>query len=94
MKKIRTEEEVKARIIKNAILTADELSEIEMAAQITCALLDARKEKKLSQKELEKLSGVRQQVIARLESGSVNPKISTVNRLLRPLGKKLIVVDA
>ena len=93
MKNFKTDEEVKERIIASGALTAEEMTEIETSALITCALIDARKTKKISQKELERLSGVKQQVIARLESGTVNPKISTVNKLLLPLGKKLAVVD-
>ena len=38
------------------------------------------------------MSGVSQPVIARLERGTTSPNISTVMKLLAPLGKKLAIV--
>lgn len=52
-----------------------------------------RRESGLSQGLLEEASGVRQPVIARLESGSVSPQIDTILKILGPLGKTLHVVD-
>lgn len=46
----------------------------------------------ITQKQLEKLSGVRQPVIARPEKGSTDPKLSTVLKVLAPLGKTLEIV--
>ena len=56
-------------------------------------MIRARQEKGISQKKLEELSGVKQPVIARMESGASSPTLSTVMKLLAPLGKKLAVVD-
>jgi ribosome-binding protein aMBF1 (putative translation factor) len=92
--KLATDKQVKARIVESGALTEQELIEIETAALLTSALIEARKDKKLTQKELEAITGIKQQVIARLESGNVNPKVSTISKLLRPLGKKLAIVDA
>ena len=50
------------------------------------------KEKGLSQKDLEKLSGVKQPVIARMENGTNVPKLDTVIKILAPLGKTLAIV--
>jgi predicted transcriptional regulator len=41
---------------------------------------------------LEELSGVRQPVIARLENGETDPHLTTILKILRPLGKTLAVV--
>lgn len=56
-------------------------------------MIRARQEKGISQKKLEEMSGVKQPVIARLESGASSPTLHTVMKLLAPLGKKLAVVD-
>ncbi|MCL2099252.1 MAG: helix-turn-helix domain-containing protein [Oscillospiraceae bacterium] len=73
-------------------LTQAEQAEIKLNSQILCALIDARNEKKISQKELEKLSGVRQPLIARIEKGKTDPQITTILRILEPLGMTLAVV--
>ena len=57
-----------------------------------CTLTRTTDEKGISQKELEKLSGVSQPVIARMERGTTNPQIDTLIKVLAPLGKKLAVV--
>ncbi|MBQ9388716.1 MAG: helix-turn-helix domain-containing protein, partial [Synergistaceae bacterium] len=54
--------------------------------------IKARQEKGLSQKKLEELSGVKQPIIARIERGSTSPRLSTVLKVLAPLGKTLAVV--
>ena len=73
-------------------LTSTEQTEIKLNAQIICALIDARNEKKISQKELEELSGVHQPMIARIEKGKTDPQITTLLRILEPLGKTLAIV--
>lgn len=54
----------------------------------------ARKQRGLSQAQLESASGVRQPVIARTEKGVTAPRLDTLMKLLAPLGKTLRVVDA
>ncbi|MBQ3398089.1 MAG: helix-turn-helix domain-containing protein, partial [Synergistaceae bacterium] len=49
-------------------------------------------EKGISQKDLEELSGVKQPIIARMEKGSTSPRLSSVLKVLAPLGKTLAVV--
>ena len=79
-------------LLKASGLTPTEQAEIKLNAQIICALIDARNDKKISQKELEELSGVRQPVIARIERGKTDPQITTILRILEPLGMTLAVV--
>ena len=55
-------------------------------------IIKARKEKGLSQRELERLGGVKQPVIARMENGTSVPNLSTILKLLAPLGKTLAIV--
>ncbi len=56
-----------------------------------------RKRLGLTQKELAKLVGVSQPLIARIESGSIDPKLSLVKRILEVLdeleGKKITAKD-
>ena len=56
-------------------------------------LVKARTERGLSQKQLEELSGVKQPVIARMENGSTTPNLSTILKVLAPLGKTLYIGD-
>jgi predicted transcriptional regulator len=55
-------------------------------------LIEARQKHGLTQKQPEEASGVKQPVIARLERGATDPQLSTVLKLLRPLGKTLAIV--
>ena len=56
------------------------------------ALVEARKEKGLSQRDLEAISGVKQPQIARMESGDTNPQLDTVLKVLAAMGKTLAIV--
>jgi len=74
-------------------LTPDELSEIALKIKIVGEIIDARRSKKITQQALEELSGVRQPIIARLEKNVTDPQLTTILKILRPLGKTLAVVD-
>ena len=67
-------------------------TESNLRAPIIEALIAARKEKSISQKQLEQLSGVKQQLIARVETGETNPQLETLLKILAPLGMTLAVV--
>jgi predicted transcriptional regulator len=73
-------------------LSKEELSEISLKAQIVCEILNARKDKSITQRELEEISGVKQPLIARIESNKVDPQLTTILKILQPLGKTLAVV--
>ncbi len=76
------------------IFTPEEIAASELRAELIVELIKARKEKGISQKKLEKLSGVKQPVIARMETGDTNPQLSTILKVLAPLGYKLAIVPA
>ena len=57
------------------------------------ALVRARQDAGLSQKQLEILSGVAQPCIARTEKGTTDPKLSTVLKMLEPLGLTLSITN-
>jgi len=73
-------------------LSKEEQIENEIKAKIISALIGARKEQGITQTEWEELSGISQPMIARIERDKVDPQISTIIRLLLPLGKTLDVV--
>ncbi|MDR3121877.1 MAG: helix-turn-helix domain-containing protein [Clostridiales bacterium] len=78
---------------KMTSLSQEELDEIDLKVQIVGEILKARQEESLTQRALEEISGVKQPMIARIEGGDTDPQLSTVIKILRPLGKKLAVVD-
>ncbi|HCP95941.1 MAG: helix-turn-helix transcriptional regulator [Anaerovibrio sp.] len=72
--------------------TSEEISESDLRVALISEIIAARNEKGITQKHLEELSGVKQPVIARMERGSANSTLSTVLKVLAPLGKTLRVV--
>jgi DNA-binding phage protein len=77
--------------VRKELFTSEEIAESDLRVAIIGELVKARREKGLSQKKLEELSGVSQPVIARMERGN-NPQLDTVLKVLAPLGKTLSVV--
>ena len=59
--------------------------------EIMHALIDARINSNMTQKELSVRSGVRQSNISRIENGTCSPTIATLQALAAGLGKKLII---
>jgi len=76
--------------VRAELFTPQELKEMESRVKLMHAIADARKNKGLSQRELEKISGVSQPVIARMEKGD-NAKIDTIMKILIALGGELSV---
>lgn len=62
---------------------------LEPEYQIIKAMLDARNEKAITQKQLADITGIPQADISRLENGSANPSLKTLQRLAEGLGMKL-----
>src|SRR6056297_1461852 len=77
---------------KKTLLSPEEMHEIDIKVEVITAIINARNEGGISQKELEKISGVKQPVIARMEKGQTDPRLSTILKVLEPLGKTLAVV--
>ena len=72
--------------------TPEEIAESDMRASIITAMIEAREEMGISQRQLEELSGVKQPQIARMERGNANPQLGTLLRVLNAMGKTLAVV--
>ena len=53
------------------------------------AIIDARKARGLTQKQLAEKSGIAQADISRLERGNANPSLRTLNRLAKGMGMRL-----
>ena len=56
---------------------------------IITAIVSARMELGLTQKQLADLTGIQQANISRLETGNYNPSLSILKRVAKGLGKKL-----
>ena len=77
---------------RKEIFTAEENAASDLRVSIILEMIKARRKLGYNQRKMEELSGVRQSSIARIENGSVMPTLSTLQKLLAPLGLKLAVV--
>jgi DNA-binding XRE family transcriptional regulator len=69
-----------------------ELRAFDARFRIAAELLEARKQAHMTQRDLAAASGVQQAEISKIERGEIAPGVSTVDRLLKPLGRRLVVV--
>jgi len=65
---------------------------LEVEFKIHNALVKARIEKKLTQKQLASKLGIAQSALARFESGRTNPTLSFLQKVTSGLGLKLTVI--
>ena len=72
--------------------TPEEIAESDLHAALITALVHARQEQGLSQRQLEEISGVKQPQIARMEKGDANPQLDTLLKVLAAMGKTLAIV--
>ena len=77
---------------KSLNLTPEEEELIRLEEAIITAVVEAREQSGLTQKQLSELCGIKQPVIARLESAVHSPQINSMVKILKPLGYKLAVV--
>ena len=59
---------------------------LEPEFQVVKAILNARKEKNITQKQLAEITGIAQADISRMETGNSNPSLHTLQRLASGLG--------
>lgn len=64
---------------------------LEPEFQVIRAMIDVRKEKNISQKQLSDLTGIAQSDISKLENGNANPSLRTLQRLASGLGMNVKV---
>ncbi len=72
--------------------TPAEIAESDMRAALISALVEARQERGISQRQLEQMTGIKQPQIARMERGDANPQLDTLLKVLASLGKTLAIV--
>ena len=80
--------EYKKQALKNPNLKA-EYDALGPEYELIQAIIDARINNNLTQKQLSEKTGITQADISRIENGSRNPSISMVNRLANALGYKI-----
>lgn len=78
--------------VRNDLFTQEEIAATDLRVAIISELIRARKELGISQKQLEELSGVKQPVIARIETGKSTPQLDTLLKILGCLEKTLAIV--
>lgn len=66
-----------------------EWNNIQPELQIIDTLIEARKAKRITQKQLSEITGIAQGDISKLENGLGNPSIKTLQRLANGLGMML-----
>ncbi len=66
-----------------------EWNKLQPEFKIMDALIEARKTQNITQKQLSELTGIAQGDISKLENGSANPSIKTLQRLANGLGMML-----
>jgi ribosome-binding protein aMBF1 (putative translation factor) len=85
---MRTLENALAEQMKNSAFKA-EYEALEPEFAIIQAIIDARKNSGMTQKELSEITGIAQADISRLENGNANPSLKTMQRLALGMGMKL-----
>lgn len=62
-------------------------------SELVQKLIAARNASGLSQDGLAKAMGTSQSIVARLEAGATDARLSTLERYLKPLGKMLVITE-
>ena len=71
-----------------------EFEELDDEFLLVRTLTEARKEAGMTQQQLAEKSGVHQVNISRIEYGTGNPSVETLQKLAKGMGKKLIIAFA
>ena len=66
-----------------------EYDDLEPEYDIIDAMIKARKEKGITQKQLSELTGISQADISRIENGTRNPSLEMIKRLATGMGMRL-----
>lgn len=79
--------------LRRELYTPEEIAAGDLRVEMMLEIARARRERGITQKKLEELSGVKQPIIARMEKGSTKPQLDTILKVLAPLGKTLYIGD-
>lgn len=77
---------------EKTMFTPEEIAASNLRVALVEEIINSRQTHGLTQKQLEEMSGVKQPIIARLEKGTTDPQLSTLLKVLAPLGKTLAIV--
>lgn len=66
-----------------------EYDALEPEFAVIRAIIEARREKGITQKDLSDLTGIAQGDISKLENGNANPSVKTLKRIASAMGKTL-----
>ncbi len=66
---------------QNAETPESERDELEPELSVIRAMIDARRWRGMTQRELSELTGIAQSDISKFENGNANPSLRTLNRL-------------
>lgn len=69
-----------------------EYDALEPEYELIQELIELRKSKKLTQKDISNMTGIHQTDISRLEQGKTNPTLETLSRIAESLDSKLKIV--
>lgn len=89
---MKTWNDYKKYVKENDISSGKDLADIEEQAAIISAVIKKRNELGMSQRDLAAICGIPQSSVARIESFQTTPNLSTLIKILRPLGLKLTVL--
>lgn len=78
--------------VKKELYSKEKIKEYNVEANFLSNLIELRNDNKITQKQLEELSGIKQPMIARIENGDSIPRVDTLLRLLEPMGLTLKIV--
>jgi len=84
--------DLEREMLETGAITSEDVAASDARVAIAVELVKARNERKISQRKLEELTGVRKSTITRIENGVHSPTIDTMLKVLAPLGKTLVVV--
>lgn len=73
-------------------LSAEDREEIALKVKIVGKIIEARKAEGYTQTQLGQAVGIDQAVLARIESNHTDPRLTTLLKILHPLGLTLDVV--
>lgn len=68
-----------------------EWDSLETETQIMRSMIDARLEAGMTQKQLSEKTGINQSNLSRIERGTGNPSVATLERIASALGKKVSI---
>ena len=88
---MKTWDEYKKHIKNTATSAQIDLEYAEEQAQIISAIIQQRNSLGLSQRDLASICGLPQSSVARIESYQTTPNLSTLLKILKPLGLKLTI---